>query len=115
MSIFVGLLYFLETPDLVPSIASVDAWVAVLCAGAVATISCLLVAEAYRTADATVLAPIQYLEIVMATVLGFLVFGEFPDMLTWLGVMIILGSGAYIFHRERHSVNSAPRRRRGGR
>ena len=37
------------------------------------------------------------------------------DGLTWLGVAIILGSGAYIVHRERQRDARVPRRRRGGR
>jgi S-adenosylmethionine uptake transporter len=33
-------------------------------------------------------------------VLGLVIFNEFPDPLTWLGVAIIVGSGIYMFHRE---------------
>ncbi len=89
-------------------------WGLIACAGAVAATSFMLIGEAYRSADATVLAPFQYLEIVTATAMGFLVFGDFPDPLTWVGVAIILGSGIYIFQRERQTDTSAPRRKRGG-
>lgn len=61
----------------------------------------LMVAHAFGRAPASVLAPFQYLEIVSATALGLIVFGDFPDTLTWLGTAIIIGSGLYIFHRER--------------
>lgn len=87
----------------------------IICAGAVAATTFVLVAEAYRSTDATALAPFQYLEIIAATALGFLVFSDFPDALTWVGVTIIFGSGVYILHREGQSETSAPRRKRGGR
>ncbi|SEQ84061.1 Threonine/homoserine efflux transporter RhtA [Loktanella sp. DSM 29012] len=100
---------------LVPDLRDVGSFAMILCAGAVAAITFVLIASAYRTNDAAGLAPFQYLEIVMATALGFLVFGDFPDALTWWGLAIILGSGIYIFRREAHADTSAPRRRRGGR
>ncbi|SDX89325.1 DMT family transporter [Roseicitreum antarcticum] len=90
-------------------------WWAILCCGALAAASYVLIAEAFRHAQATILAPFQYLEIVGATAAGYFVFSEFPDGLTWLGIVIILGSGAYIFQRERQSGASAPGGRRGGR
>ncbi|WP_246030370.1 DMT family transporter [Litoreibacter halocynthiae] len=108
-------LSFTPMTGFVPSTADTSTWLLVLCAGAVAAISFVMIAEAYRTADATALAPFQYLEIMTATALGFLVFGDFPDALTGVGIAIILGSGIYIFHREGQSDTSAPRRKRAGR
>lgn len=98
--------------SMLPQPGQLWTWGLILCAGAVAATSFVLIAEAYRTADATALAPFQYLEIVAATALGFFVFGDFPDMFTWLGIAIILGSGIYIFHREGQADTSAPRRKR---
>ena len=60
-------------------------------------------------------AGIQYLEIIGATVVGYVVFGDFPDELTWLGVAIILASGLYVFWREQvpsNRGNILPGRRR---
>lgn len=93
------------------------AWGAILGAGALAAASFVLIAEAFRAAQASSLAPFQYLEILGATAAGYLVFGDFPDALTWLGVAIILASGLYVFHRERHADTdtAAPRRKRGAR
>ncbi|WP_232824980.1 DMT family transporter [Primorskyibacter marinus] len=112
MLVLVGGLSMQVVGNMVPPAGQLWAWVLILCAGAVAATSFVLIAEAYRTADATALAPFQYLEIVTATTLGFLVFGDFPDMFTWLGIAIILGSGIYIFHREGQADTSAPRRKR---
>ena len=61
----------------------------------------VLVATALTRAAASIIAPFQYLEILSATALGYLLFDDFPDALTWLGTAIILASGLYVFHRER--------------
>ena len=68
--------------------------------GLIATVGHLLVAYAFRRASVGVLAPFQYIEIIGATILGFVLFDDFPDLITWLGVLIIVGSGIYVFHRE---------------
>jgi drug/metabolite transporter (DMT)-like permease len=69
--------------------------------GVIACISHQLIAQAFRRAEAGALAPLQYLEIFSAVVLGWLVFGDFPDTLTWVGTAIIVASGIYVFQRER--------------
>ena len=61
----------------------------------------MFVVHAFRRASPSILAPFQYLEIITATLLGLLVFGDFPEPLTWLGVAIIIASGLYVFQRER--------------
>ena len=75
--------------------------------GVTATISGVLGVYAYRAAPASVLAPLQYLEIVSATIFGWLVFGHLPDALKWLGIAIIIGSGLYIIWRERRVNKTA--------
>ena len=57
--------------------------------------------RAYDNAPAPVLAPFGYVEIISATALGFFIFGDFPDALTWAGVAVISASGVYIGFRER--------------
>jgi drug/metabolite transporter (DMT)-like permease len=48
---------------------------------------------AYRTTPASLLAPFLYLHITAAASIGWLVWGHFPDALTWLGIGIISASG----------------------
>ena len=79
-------------------------WPLFVLMGVISGATFLLIAEAYKRAPASILAPTQYFEIVGATILGYLVFGDFPDALTWLGTGIILGSGLYVFHRERRAA-----------
>lgn len=59
-----------------------------------------LVVAAFQRGSASLLAPLQYLEIVSATLFGFLVFADFPDGRTWIGIGLIVGSGLYITYRE---------------
>lgn len=70
-------------------------------AAVAATIAGVLGVYAYRSAPASTLAPLQYLEIVSATILGWFVFGDLPDALKWLGITIIIASGLYVIWRER--------------
>lgn len=76
--------------------------------GVFAALSGLLGVYAYRAAPASVIAPLQYFEIVSATLLGWLVFGDFPDPVKWLGIAIIIGSGLYIIWRERRVASMKP-------
>jgi len=76
--------------------------------GVIATVSHLFISFALRMAPAATIAPLQYLEIVVATGLGYWIFGDFPNALTWVGIVIIVGSGLYVFAREQ--ANSIRRR-----
>lgn len=60
----------------------------------------LLIIAAYKSGDATVVAPMQYSQILWAAVYGFAYFDEFPDLWTWIGAGVIIGSGIYIVLRE---------------
>jgi S-adenosylmethionine uptake transporter len=76
-------------------------WAFMAAMGAVAVISHGLIVYAFRLTRASVLAPFQYIEIISATALGYYVFGDFPEPEMWIGVAIIVGSGLYVFYRER--------------
>jgi len=56
----------------------------------------LLQVQAFRMASASFLAPFIYLQITAATTLGWLIWGDFPDGMTWIGIAIICISGASI-------------------
>lgn len=76
-------------------------WQLLALLGIIATTGHVLVVLAYSRASVAVLAPFQYLEIVSATTLGFLIFNDLPDPLTWVGIAIIVSSGLFVFYRER--------------
>ena len=57
--------------------------------------------SAYHHADATVLAPVNYLQLVLAVLFGWLVFGHIPDALSLAGMLIVALSGAGVAWRAR--------------
>jgi drug/metabolite transporter (DMT)-like permease len=69
--------------------------------GVASTAGQWIVVLAFRYADASVLAPFSYTQLVWVSVLGFLVFGEVPDAWTVTGAAFIVASGLYTAHRER--------------
>jgi drug/metabolite transporter (DMT)-like permease len=59
-----------------------------------------LVIRAFQLGAAAVIAPLGYVELIGTTILGFLVFDNFPDLWTWIGAGLIIASGLYIALRE---------------
>lgn len=57
---------------------------------------------ATRIGDASALAPFRYTRMVFSMGLGMLILGERPDLMTYLGAALIIGSGFYTYLRERH-------------
>lgn len=81
-------------------------WLILVSTGVTSTIGHFFVNSAYKHAEASALTPFVYLQIVSATAMGWLVFGQLPDRLTALGIAIICSSGmgiAYIEHRRAHA------------
>lgn len=69
----------------------------------------LVLIHAYRAGEAVVVAPMQYSQIIWATIFGLLIFNEIPDRFTALGAAVIIGSGLYMVLRESRSTASATR------
>lgn len=68
---------------------------------AIAAAGHYLIVRAYDHAEASLLAPLAYTEMIMAVILGWLFFGDFPDAWTFVGVGILISSALYIANRER--------------
>ncbi|MFK7837236.1 MAG: DMT family transporter [Sulfitobacter sp.] len=69
--------------------------------GVLGTIAHLLMTWALRYAPSATLAPMQYLEIPFATLIGFIIFSDLPNALASLGIAITVAAGLYIILRER--------------
>ena len=69
--------------------------------GVASTAGQWIVVLAFRYADASVLAPFSYTQLLWVSILGFLIFGEVPDVWTVTGAAFIVASGLYTAHRER--------------
>jgi drug/metabolite transporter (DMT)-like permease len=69
--------------------------------GVASTAGQWIVVLAFRYADASVLAPFSYSQLLWVSILGFLIFGEVPGVWTVVGAAFIVSSGLYTAHRER--------------
>jgi drug/metabolite transporter (DMT)-like permease len=68
--------------------------------GVIAAAGHYLIVRAYRRAEASLLSPLSYTEMIAMVAVGYAVFGDFPDFWTMVGIVILIGSGAYISIRE---------------
>ena len=77
-----------------------DMWVWLIFIGVIGTLGQIVVTDAFKLADMTVLMPLDFLKLVWATAFGIVLFAEVPDFLTWVGAAIVFGSSFYIAWRE---------------
>jgi drug/metabolite transporter (DMT)-like permease len=75
-------------------------WPAFLGCGLSVGIGGLMVSQAYRTCEAGLIAPFEYIGMPMAIFWGAVVFGSFPDGTAWVGIALICGAGLYTVWRE---------------
>ncbi len=71
-----------------------------LVVAALATTGHVTLTQAFRSADMTVTQPIQFFQLVWATLLGLVLFGEQPEMWTWVGGGMIVASATWIARHE---------------
>jgi drug/metabolite transporter (DMT)-like permease len=60
----------------------------------------LILIRALVIAPASLIAPFTYSQIIWALILGYLVFGDLPDLWMLLGCTVIVASGLFVFYRE---------------
>jgi drug/metabolite transporter (DMT)-like permease len=84
-------------------------WVLFLLLAFIANFGHYLIVRAYDHAEASLLAPLAYAEMIMAVAAGWWFFGDFPDAWTFLGVAILIACAVYISYRERvRNVRTGP-------
>lgn len=76
-------------------------WLWLFGVGFWAAVSHMAMTYALKFAPSATLAPLHYSEIVTAVILGYLIFADFPNAMTWAGIAAIVASGLYVIHRER--------------
>lgn len=89
--------------------ATADAWWALAGTVFFGTVGHGLLVLAHKRAPASVLAPFFYAQLIWASLLGWLVFGELPDRWTLAGGAVVLGSGLYLLRGERPRPAALPR------
>lgn len=110
-AIMVPVLWILDgtaTPTLDPVMPQGLAWLWLFGVGFWAAAAHMCMTISLKFAPASTLAPLHYFEICMAVFLGYVVFGDFPNALTWGGIVLIVGSGLYIIARERKLAAQRP-------
>jgi len=75
-------------------------WALFLLVGVFGGFTQYFVTKSLEQAPASVVSPYLYGELLIAAILGFAIFGEFPDFWTWVGAAVIAASGVYIAYRE---------------
>ncbi len=65
-------------------------------------------AQAYRLADAAVVAPFEYIGLPLAIFWGWVIWGDVPTPAVWAGSALILGSGLFVFLREKFKSRRLP-------
>ena len=76
-------------------------WFWLVAIGTFGTVAHLLMTWSLRFAPSATLAPMQYLEIPIATIIGLIIFKDFPNGHAALGIMVTIGAGLYIIFREK--------------
>lgn len=82
-------------PFLVPE----TGWLVV--AAVLVTMANLSIVMAFRNVEVSVVSPFRYAVVVFALLLGYLVFGDLPNLLAMAGMGLVVGAGIYMIHRER--------------
>jgi drug/metabolite transporter (DMT)-like permease len=77
-----------------------ELWGWLLFIGVIGTLGQIVVTEAFKLADMTVVMPLDFLKLIWATAFGIILFGEVPDLLTYIGAAIVFASSFYIAWRE---------------
>ena len=85
-----------------------DSWTLLAMAGALGTVAHLLMTWSLRYAPASTLASMQYLEIPIATLVGWVIFNELPNSLASLGIGLTVAAGLYAILREHRAAKEAP-------
>lgn len=72
--------------------------------GVIASAGLTLLSHAYRSAPASIVAPFEYSAIVLGVAYGWFIWGELPDLIGWVGILIVIGAGMYVVAASRVKV-----------
>ena len=86
----------------------VEDWALLLLTGVAVSLGGMMVAQAYRTTEAALVAPFDYTGMPLALFWGVAIFGTWPDLHGWIGIALICGSGIYVIWREAALARKVP-------
>ena len=81
---------------------SIEVWQLGLLIGAGFLVTCgyIFIVATVRLGDLSATAPFRYAEVVFAIIAGILVFNEYPDLLAYIGMALVIAAGLYAAHHE---------------
>jgi drug/metabolite transporter (DMT)-like permease len=82
-------------------------WALLLGAGQFVTISYYFIVATVRLGELSATAPFRYSEVVFAIIAGILVFGEYPDAISYVGMALVIAAGLFAAHREATQIRDA--------
>lgn len=83
-------------------------WPVLVLIGGASAFGALLITHAYRSCEAGLVAPFEYISMPLAIFFGLVIFGEWPDAMAWVGIALICGAGLYTVWRETRANPSEP-------
>lgn len=86
-------------------------WLLLVMLGCISAVGFFSLSQAYRLADASVVTPFEYTYLPWAVLWGFVFFGNLPQLHTWIGLVLIVGSGLFVIYREAVKGRRIVRRR----
>lgn len=93
---FIPMLFFWKWP-------TPEEWALLIGIGALSAVAQYLNILAMKAGEASAMAPLEYTRLIFATVLGFWLFAEWPEVRVWIGAGIIIAAALYVLHRERRA------------
>ena len=91
-------------------------WMLMVTMGGAGAIGHYLLVKAFHSAEASMLAPFTYSQVIGAIAWGYIVFGDIPSTWSTAGATLIIGSGIYVWYRETqlHKANKAGANKKNG-
>jgi drug/metabolite transporter (DMT)-like permease len=83
-------------------------WLVLLLIGVFGVGGQLLMTYSYRHAEASMLAPLDYVNLLVSVAIGFYVFAEIPHVSTWVGAPLVMAAGVIIIWREYVKMRAIP-------
>ena len=81
-----------------------EVWMILIATGPVAVVGHVTLTKAYKLADASFVAGVDYARLPFAVLFGWILFGELSDIWTWIGASVIFGSSFYVIRREMNEM-----------
>lgn len=78
-------------------------WLWLISIGVIGALGQMFMTQAYKVSEVTTILPFNFCKLIWASIIGYFVFAEIPDIWTWIGGIMIFASGTYIAFREAKS------------